>query len=296
MSLKKPTVFTGVATAAITPFFHGSVDYPALDGFLESQIGAGIGAILLAGTTGEGCALSFAEHGELIAYAKKRIAGRVPLIAGCGSNVTSRAAELAETVCNAGADAVLAVTPYYNKTSDRGLILHYQAIAEASSRPVIVYNVPSRTGVRISLPIYRELAKIDRICAVKEASGDLGLLHSVVAECGDALDVYTGNDDQTVAAMRLGARGVISVYSNLDPRASVTLCRLAAEGDFRRAERLASSLLPRMRALFEEVNPIPVKYVAARMGLCQPEYRLPLCPPSPDLARHLNDLFRESEL
>ncbi len=291
MSLCKKTVFTGVATALITPFRSGEIDYEALENLIEIQIESGVSALLVAGTTGESATLTTNEHQRLVAFAKERIAGRVPLLVGCGSNATAHAETLAKNACREGADALLVVTPYYNKASDRGLLLHYQHLAEHAERPLILYNVPSRTGFHLSMPLYRELAEHENIVAVKESSGDLGLLENLVAECGDRLDIYTGNDDQILAAMKLGALGVISVASNVLPRETVELCRLAAAGDYRLANERRQALLPRMQALFREVNPIPVKYVASLRGLCAAEYRLPLCPPSPDTSKLLQRLF-----
>lgn len=295
MSLHKPTVFSGAATALITPFTHGRIDYEALGALIDLQISGGVNALLVAGTTGESATLTLEEHRALTAFAKDRIAGRVPLLAGCGSNSTAHAIELAKAVCEAGADALLAVTPYYNKTSDLGLIAHYTALANAAPRPLILYDVPARTGMRISLAVYRALAVHENIVAVKEASGDLGLLEQLCDACGDLLDVYTGNDHQTVTAMKLGAVGVISVCSNLFPREVSELCRLCLAGEFRQANGRMRELLPKMQALFWEVNPIPVKYVAALRGLCAAEYRLPLCPPSPEIARKLQSLFYSTE-
>lgn len=291
MSLCKPTVFTGAATALITPFRNGSIDYDAMERLIEQQITAGISALLVAGTTGEGSTLLASEYRALVAFSKERIAGRVPLLAGCGANSTARALELTQAVCAGGADALLAVSPYYNRTNDRGLLAHYRAIADAATRPLMLYNVPSRTGFSMTLEHYRALSDHPNVVAVKEASMDLSLLEQVVSELGDRLDVYTGNDNQTVAAMRLGARGVISVYSNLDPRAVSELCRLCASGDWKLAAERRRTLLPRMNALFREVNPIPVKYVASEMGLCDLEYRLPLAPPSAETARFLKGVF-----
>ena len=211
MSLQKQTVFTGVATALITPFRDGRIDYDALAALIEMQIASGISALLVAGTTGESPTLSYAEHAELIAFAKAQIGGRVPLLAGCGSNNTANAILLATNACKAGADALLAVTPYYNKTTERGIVLHYRAIADAATRPLMIYNVPSRTGFQMTLDAYRALAAHPNIVAVKEASGDLGLLEAIVSELGDCLDVYTGNDHQAVSSVKLGAKGVISV-------------------------------------------------------------------------------------
>ena len=291
MSIHKRTIFTGLATALITPFQNGKIDFESLGKLIEYQINGGASAILVAGTTGESATLSDEELYELVAFSKQAIRDRVPLLAGCGSNCTSHAVRLAEIACRGGADALLAVTPYYNKASDRGLVLHYETIADRADRPLILYNVPSRTGVRLSLEVYRSLAKHENIVGVKEASGDLSLLEALCTECGDRLDVYTGNDDQTVAAMRLGAQGVISVYSNVAPREMCEICRLCAAGDFRAASQRQRASLPKINALFSEVNPIPVKYVASLLSLCEVEYRLPLCAPSPETARMLKNLF-----
>lgn len=291
MSLHKPTIFTGVATALITPFLDDEIDYVALGALIDLQLDIGIDALLVAGTTGESATLRTGELQELVTFAKKRIQGRVPLLAGCGSNSTTHAVELAKAAAESGADALLAVTPYYNKASDAGLLRHYRAIADCSDCPLILYNVPSRTGYHLSMPLYRELAKHENIVGVKEASGDLGLLEALCDECGDLLDVYTGNDHQLVAAMKLGAQGVISVASNVLPREMIEICRLCAASDYRPAGRRLRAILPKLRALFCEVNPIPVKYVAALLGLCAPEYRLPLCPPSSETAKALKELF-----
>ena len=291
MSLHKPTVFTGVATALITPFREGRIDFDAVERLIELQISGGVSAILVAGTTGESSTLSQEEHYELVRFSKEKIGGRIPLLAGCGSNDTAHAVALAKAVCEGGADALLAVTPYYNKASDKGILLHYRAIADAADRPLILYNVPTRTGFSMTLHHYRELSAHPNIVAVKEASGDLGLLEALATECGDRLDVYTGNDHQTVSSYKLGAKGVISVYSNLYPRAMAEICRHASAGEWRQAESRLRAALPGMHALFREVNPIPVKHVAAGRGLCLPEYRLPLCSPSQETARYLQGIF-----
>ena len=226
MSIEKQTIFKGVATALITPFYKGEIDYESLQNLIERQIDAGVGAILLAGTTGESPTLSVREHAEMVSFAARQIEGRLPLLAGCGSNSTAHACELAEAVAESGADALLAVTPYYNRTNDRGIVAHYHAIANATQKPLILYNVPARTGFSMTLAHYRELAEHPNIVAVKEASPDLSLLGSLCGECSSDLDVYTGNDHHTVSAMRLGAMGVISVFSNLFPRKMTELCRL----------------------------------------------------------------------
>ncbi len=293
MSLQKPTIFTGAATALITPFAEGQIDYKALENLIEWQISSGIGALLFAGTTGESATLNMQELYELIRFAKQHINGRVPLLAGCGSNSTAHAIELANLCCDGGADALLAVTPYYNKTNDNGILQHYSTLANASTRPLILYNVPGRTGYHLTAEHCRKLSAHPNIVGIKEASGNLELIDRLYSESGDRLDIYTGNDHQTVSSMKLGAIGVISVYANLDPHSMVGLCRSCSSGDYHSAEKRIGTLLPKMQALFSEVNPIPVKYVASRMGLCRPEYRLPLCPPTSDVARFLQKIFEK---
>ncbi len=292
MSLCKPTVFTGVATALITPFRGGEIDYASMETLIERQIEAGISALLVAGTTGEGSTLTADEYYELAKFSKEKIAGRVPLLSGCGANSTARALELTAAACEGGVDALLAVTPYYNKTNDRGILFHYRAIADAATRPLMLYNVPARTGFSLTIDHYRELAAHPNIVAVKEASGDLALMEQLVSECGDRLDVYTGNDHQAVSAQTVGAIGVISVYSNLYPRQMVELWRYAVNNDRRRANQRRRALLPQMKALFTEVNPIPVKFVAAEQNLCALEYRLPLSPPTNATASILREMFK----
>lgn len=291
MSIEKQTIFKGVCTALITPFYKGEIDYESLQNLIEAQIDAGVGAILVAGTTGESPTLSVREHAELVSFTARQIDGRLPLLAGCGSNSTAHACELATAVAESGADALLAVTPYYNRTNDRGIVAHYHALADATEKPLILYNVPSRTGFSMTLSHYRELAEHPNIVAVKEASPDLSLLASVCGEYGAKLDVYTGNDHHTVSAMRLGALGVISVYSNVFPRKMVEICRLCSTGDWKLAYQRQKQALAGMQAMFWETNPIPVKHVMASMGLCQAEYRLPLSWPSNDTARRLGELF-----
>ena len=291
MSIEKQTIFKGVCTALITPFYKGEIDYESLQNLIGMQLDAGVGAILVAGTTGESPTLSLCEHADLVSFVARQIDGRLPLLAGCGSNSTAHAVELARAVAEGGADALLAVTPYYNRTNDRGIVAHYHALAEATKKPLILYNVPARTGFSMTLSHYRELAEHPNIVAVKEASPDLSLLASLCGECASNLDIYTGNDQHTVAAMRLGASGVISVYSNIFPRAMTEIYRLCAAGDWKLAYARQKKALPGMQALFWETNPIPVKHVMAAMGLCHAEYRLPLVPPTSDTARRLTEVF-----
>ena len=285
-------IFTGVATALVTPFCEDGLDLKSLAGLLERQVAAGVGAVVLAGTTGESPTLTYAEYRELLSFAKKVLAGRLPLIAGCGANCTARACELAAIAENCGADGLLAVTPYYNKASARGVYLHYKEITAAASLPLLVYNVPARTGLALGMEHYRMLAALPGVQGVKEASGDLSLLAALCAECGERFAIYTGNDEQTVAAMKVGARGVISVCSNLDPGGMRALTDACLAGDFAQAERLNLRLCEKFRSLFWEVNPIPVKYLLAARGLCRPLWRLPLCPPAEETARRLDAVWK----
>ena len=273
----KKTIFKGVATALITPLDERGVCYDELGRLIDWQIESGINALVIAGTTGEASTLTDDEHREVIEYSVKRAAGRVPIIAGTGSNDTAYALDLTRCACEAGADAMLVVTPYYNKATQSGLIKMFTQIADASTKPVILYNVPSRTGCNITLPVYKELAKHERIVAVKEASGNMSAIAELIAECGDSLDVYSGNDDQIVPIMSLGGKGVISVLSNVMPRETHDMVRLCLEGNYAEAAKLQLTLLDLINALFCEVNPVPVKTAMAEMGLCDIEMRLPLC-------------------
>ena len=277
MSKLKKTIFTGAATAIVTPFRDGRIDYETFGKLIDTQIAAGIDGIVVAGTTGEAATLTHEEHCELLRYAAEKVAGRVPVIAGTGSNDTAYGIELSRYACEVGCDALLLVTPYYNKATPKGLIQNFLATAEATDKPIILYNVPSRTGVNITLPVYRELAKHERIVAVKEASGNLSAIAELISECGDALDVYSGNDDQIVPIMSLGGKGVISVWSGIQPREAHELCAACLAGDFKTGAEMQLKYLKMMNTLFCEVNPVPVKAASALMGLCGPEIRLPLC-------------------
>lgn len=277
MSKLKNTIFTGAATAIITPFKNGSVDYASFKGIIEQQIAGSIDAIVVAGTTGEAATLTHEEHMECMKFVVDTVAGRVPVIAGTGSNDTAYAIELSQYACEIGADALLLVTPYYNKATAKGLTKSFLATAEATNKPIILYNVPSRTGCNIPLSVYKELAKHERIVAVKEASGNISAIAELIAECGDSLDVYSGNDDQIVPIMSLGGKGVISVLSNVVPKETHDMTRLCLEGDFKAAAALQLKYLDLINALFCEVNPIPAKTAMAEMGFCDVEMRLPLC-------------------
>lgn len=273
----KRTVFEGAATAIITPFFEdGSVDYESFGRAIDFQIACGIDAIVVAGTTGEGSTLSDEEHREVMRYCVERVAHRVPVIAGTGSNDTAYAVELTKAACEMGADAMLLVTPYYNKATQGGLIKSFEVIADASDKPCILYNVPSRTGCNLKPASVAELAHHQNVVAVKEASGDISQIAEIAALCGDEIDIYSGNDDQIVPIMSLGAKGVISVLSNLLPAETSRMCHLCLEGDFASAARLQLKYLPLIGALFCEVNPIPVKAAMAAMGYGLNTLRLPL--------------------
>ena len=277
MSKLKPTIFTGAATAIITPFKNGSVDYASFKNIIEKQISGSIDAIVVAGTTGEAATLTHEEHMECMKFVVDTVAGRVPVIAGTGSNDTAYGIELSKYACEIGVDALLLVTPYYNKATPKGLINSFIATAEATDKPIILYNVPSRTGCNIPLSVYKELAKHERIVAVKEASGNISAIAELIAECGDSLDIYSGNDDQIVPIMSLGGKGVISVLSNVLPKETHDMTRFCLEGDFKSAAELQLKYLDLINALFCEVNPIPAKTAMAEMGFCDVEMRLPLC-------------------
>ena len=277
MSTNKKTVFTGAAVAIVTPFKNDKVDYDALGKIIDFQIANGTDAIVVCGTTGEASTLTDEEHVEVIAYTVDRTAKRVPVIAGAGSNDTRYAVWLSREARRAGADALLQVTPYYNKATPKGLIKHFTTIADATDIPNILYNVPSRTGCNITMPVYRELAKHPNIVATKEASGNISAIAQLMAECGDDFDVYSGNDDQIVPILSLGGKGVISVLSNVMPRETHDICQYYFDGMVRESAALQLELLELINNLFIEVNPVPVKTAMSLMGYCDGEMRLPLC-------------------
>ena len=274
----KNTVFTGAATAIITPFKNGQVDYEAFGKMIEFQIAGGIDAIVAVGTTGEGPTLKDEEHKAVVKYCVDKVAGRVPVIAGTGSNDISYAIELTKYCCDVGADAMLLVTPYYNRATQNGLIKSFTAIADASTKPCILYNVPSRTGCNILPETDAVLADHERIVAVKEASGNISQIAKVAELCGDKMDIYSGNDDQIVPVLSLGGKGVISVLSNLVPKETSDMCHLFWEGKTKESLDLQLKYLSLVDALFSEVNPIPAKAAMAAMGYCENALRLPLTP------------------
>lgn len=277
MAENKKTIFRGVGTALITPMRDGEVDYPALRTLIDRQVDLGADALVICGTTGESATLSDTERRRCIASAIEYTDGRVPIIAGTGSNNIEKAASLSRYASDAGADALLVVTPYYNKATPEGLCRSFLRIARSASAPLILYNVPSRTGCDIPISVYRELARDERIVAVKEASGNPVAAQKIIAETDGALDVYSGNDELAGCVMALGGAGVISVVSNLLPDAMHRLTALCDGQSYIEAASLQRSLLPLCDALFSAVNPIPVKTALAMMGLCTYEMRLPLC-------------------
>ena len=276
--MKNETIFRGVATALVTPLDENGVNYDQLGRLIDWQVEEGINALVICGTSGEASTLTDEEHRDTIAYAVERVNGRVPVIAGTGSNDTAYAIDLTRFACQAGADACLVVTPYYNKATQNGLVAMYNAIADASTKPIIVYNVPSRTGCGIQPATYARLAEHPNIAAIKEANGNISAVVETMALAGDRLDLYSGNDDQIVPLLSMGGQGVISVLSNVLPRQTVELCDRFFAGDVAGAARMQCELLDLIQALFCEVNPIPVKAAMAAMGFCENYLRLPLTP------------------
>ena len=274
--MTKNPIFKGAATALITPTNENGVDYDKLRRLIDWQIEEGINALVICGTTGESSTLTDSEHKKVIAYAAECINGRVPCIAGTGSNETAYALELSRFACSAGCDAVLVVTPYYNKATQNGLVKMYNTIADASEKPVIVYNVPSRTGVSIEPATYAKLAEHDNIRAIKEANSNISKIVETASLVGDKMDIYSGNDDQIVPIMSMGGLGIISVLSNIMPKKTVELCDKFFAGDVAGAAKMQCEYMALIKALFCEVNPIPVKAAMAAMGWCEDFVRLPL--------------------
>lgn len=272
----KKTIFTGAATALITPLTATGVDYEAFGRLIDWQIEEGIDALVVCGTTGESSTLTDEEHRKCIAYCVERANKRVPVIAGTGSNELAYALELTEFAGKVGADAALVVTPYYNKATQKGLIYMYQTIAEASEIPLILYNVPSRTGVNIEPATYEALADHENIAAFKEANGNISKIVATMQRVRGKLDMYSGNDDQIVPLMSLGGSGVISVLSNLLPRQTSEMCKKFMAGDVKGAAEMQFKYHDLIDLLFCEVNPIPVKAAMASMGFCEDFLRLPL--------------------
>ncbi|MBQ6890894.1 MAG: 4-hydroxy-tetrahydrodipicolinate synthase [Oscillospiraceae bacterium] len=276
--MTKNPIFKGAATALITPTTAAGVDYEAFGKLIDWQIQQGIDALVIAGTTGEGSTLNDAEHKEVLRYAIERIAGRVPAIAGTGSNDTAYAIAMSQYACELGYDGLLVVTPYYNKATQGGLIKSFTAIADASTKPLILYNVPSRTGCNIEPATAAVLAQHPNIAAIKEASGNISQVAAIANLVGENMDIYSGNDDQIVPLLSLGGSGVISVLSNLIPKQTSQMCHKFFDGDVRGSLQLQLHYLDLANVLFCEVNPIPVKAAMAAMGFCENYLRLPLTP------------------
>jgi len=272
------TLFRGAATALATPLNENGIDFDSLGRLIDFQIEGGISALVITGTTGESSTLSDQEHKDAISFAVKHTKGRVPVIAGTGSNDTDYAIALSRFACEAGADGLLLVTPYYNKATQKGLIAHFTAIADAVTKPIILYNVPSRTGCNLKPETVSVLADHPRIVGVKEASGDLSQVATLAHLVGDRIDIYSGNDDQILPVLSLGGSGVISVLSNVVPRDTDEMCQKFFRGDVEGAKALQLRYLPLIHDLFCEVNPIPVKAALSAMGYGENRLRLPLTP------------------
>ncbi|MBO7195791.1 MAG: 4-hydroxy-tetrahydrodipicolinate synthase [Clostridia bacterium] len=292
----KNTVFTGAATAIVTPLTKDGIDYEQFGRLIEWQIAQGIQAIVAVGTTGEGSTLTDKEHKDAIKFCVDKVAGRVPVIAGTGSNDTAYAIELTKFSCEVGADAMLLVTPYYNKATQKGLIESFKVIADASTKPCILYNVPSRTGCNLLPSSVAALADHPNIVGIKEACGDISQVAELCALVGDKLDIYSGNDDQIIPILSLGGSGVISVLSNIMPAETQKICNDYLSGNIEQARRDQLRLLPLINALFCEVNPIPVKAAVAAMGYCENYLRLPLTTMEPEHEAKLLTLMREQNL
>ena len=272
------TVFTGAATAIITPLTPDGIDFERFGAMIDWQVESGIDAIVAVGTTGEGSTLTDDEHKAAIKFCVDRVAGRVPVIAGTGSNDTDYAIELSRYAAEVGADAMLLVTPYYNKATQKGMALAFRAVADAIDKPCILYNVPGRTGCNLLPATAASLAEHPNIVAIKEASGNISQIAQLAALVGDKMDIYSGNDDQIVPVLSLGGKGVISVLSNLLPAETSEMCHRYFRGDVAGARELQLKYLDLVDALFCEVNPIPAKAACAAMGWCEDYLRLPLTP------------------
>ena len=274
----KNTVFTGMATAIVTPMTATGIDYDALGRFIEFQIESGINAIVVMGTTGENATIEPEDQKEVIRFTVEKVAKRVPVIAGTGTNNTEHVLHNTKNACEVGADAVLVVTPYYNKATQKGLITHFTTIADASTVPVILYNVPGRTGCALQPKTVAALAEHPNIVGLKEATGNMAQMVELMHLCGDKIDIYSGEDALTVPMMAMGGKGTISVLSNVLPAESVAMTDACIAGDFKTAAAMQCRMLPLINALFSEVNPIPAKAAVSAMGFGEEHLRLPLTP------------------
>lgn len=274
--MKEKTLFYGAATALITPMTESGIDYDAFECIIEEQISSGISALVVLGTTGESSTINDAERHEIVKFAVRTVRSRVPLIVGTGSNCIEKACLFTRDACDSGADGALVVTPYYNKATEHGIIRSYEKISESADIPVIVYNVPSRTGVDIDISTYERLAEIKNISAIKEAGGSISKMAELVSRVSKDIDVYSGNDDMTVASMSVGALGVISVASNIMPKEISKICSDCKGERYDTASKEQARLFPFIKELFSEVNPIPIKAIMAHFGYCKNILRLPL--------------------
>lgn len=290
--MKQP-VFSGSGVAIITPFTNDGIDYPALARLLDFQLENGTDAIIVCGTTGEAAAMTYEERVRAIEAVVRHVDGRVPVIAGTGSNNTENAITLSRDASSAGVDALLVVTPFYNKATPKGLIRHYTAVADAVEKPVILYHVPSRTGVKCTAEIYAALAEHPNIVGVKEAGGDLALVQKTRELCPKDFYIWSGNDDETAPIMLFGGKGVISVAANVMPKAMHRLTDACLNGDFVAAGQMQLKLRKLCKALFWEVNPIPVKTALAMMGYCQERFRSPMCEMEPENRERLAGVLAE---
>ena len=293
--MKKP-IFRGAGVAIITPYTEDGINFAELGRIIDDQIKNHTDAIIITGTTGESATMSDEEHRAAIKFAVDHVKGRVPVIAGTGSNETSYAVELSKYAESVGADALLVVTPYYNKCTQKGLVAHYTAIADAVNIPIILYDVPSRTGVGITTDTYVKLSKHPNIVAVKEANGDLSKILRLRAAVGDDLVIYSGNDDQIVPILSLGGQGVISVLSNVAPQETHDMCQAFFDGDTKKAEQMQVEYADLIDALFCEVNPIPVKVAMRKLGYAAGPLRMPLCEMEPQHEQQLEASLRRHGL
>ena len=291
--MRNNTIFTGSAVAIITPFTKDGVDFPAFEKLIERQIALGTQCIVVCGTTGEPATMTAAERESVVRFCIEHTNGRIPVVVGTGSNCTDDAVKNSENAQKWGADGLLVVTPYYNKCSPIGLKAHYKAISDAVTLPIIAYSVPSRTGVNISASLMAELAQIENVASIKEASGNMDQVVAIAHACGDAIDIYSGEDALTVPMMSMGAKGVISVAANIVPGDVQAMCSSALAGNFEAAAAAQKKLYPLIKALFCEVNPIPVKSAAAAMGLCSSTLRLPLTEMAPENLERLISAMRQ---
>ena len=284
-------IFKGTATALITPFTRDGVDFESLDRILDDQLAGGVDAVVVLGTTGEPATMTMAEKRAVIEFAVKKLKGKLPVIVGTGANSTAAAVEMSVTAESLGADALLLVTPYYNKATQKGLIAHFTAVADAVHTPIICYNVPGRTGVNMLPATFAELAEHPNIAAIKEASGNMEQIEEAIRLAGDKAVVYSGDDGITVPVMAMGGMGVISVVSNAAPRFTSEMTSAFLSGDLKKAAKMQLEMLPFVRAMFSEVNPIPVKKAMQLRGLCNGILRLPLTEMTAENAAKLEKLM-----